>query len=85
MGEDLSLEERNSVRTPMQWSVERNGGFSPARKQCLRRPVISKGKFGFRRVNVQTLRRQPGSLLNSLERMIRTRKEFPEFGTNVFC
>lgn len=84
MGEDLSLEERNSVRTPMQWSAERNGGFSPARKRGLRRPVIGNGKFGFRQVNVQTLRRQPGSLLNSLERMIRTRKEYPEFGTGSY-
>ena len=84
MGEDLSLEERNSVRTPMQWSGERNAGFSAASKERLRRPVINKGKFGFRKVNVQTLRRQPGSLLNCLERMIRTRKEFPEFGTGTY-
>lgn len=84
MGEDLSLEERNSVRTPMQWSAERNGGFSAAPKPRLRRPVISKGKFSLHKVNVQTLRREPGSLLNCLERMIRTRKEFPEFGTGTY-
>jgi maltose alpha-D-glucosyltransferase / alpha-amylase len=84
MGEDLSLEERNSVRTPMQWSGERNGGFSTAPKEHLRRPVISRGKFSFRKVNVQALRREPGSLLNRLERMIRTRKEFPEFGTGTY-
>ena len=84
MGEDLSLEERNSVRTPMQWSSERNGGFSTASKERLRRPVISKGPFSYRRVNVQKLRREPGSLLNRLERMIRTRKEFPEFGTGTY-
>ena len=84
MGEDLSLEERNSVRTPMQWSAERNGGFSRAPNECLRRPVINKGKFSVRKVNVQMLRRQPGSLLNRLERMIRTRKEFPEFGTGTY-
>ncbi|MBV8143287.1 MAG: alpha-amylase family protein [Verrucomicrobia bacterium] len=84
MGEDLSLEERNSVRTPMQWSAERNGGFSKAPKELLRRPVISKGKFSYRNVNVQKLRRQPESLLNRLELMIRTRKEFPEFGTGAY-
>jgi maltose alpha-D-glucosyltransferase / alpha-amylase len=84
MGEDLSLEERNSVRTPMQWSGERNGGFSTAPKERLRRPVISRGKFSYRKVNVQALRREPGSLLNRLERMIRTRKEFPEFGTGTY-
>ena len=84
MGDDLSLEERNSVRTPMQWSTEPNGGFSNAPKERLRRPVISKGKFGFPKVNIQTSRREPGSLLNCLERMIRTRKEFPEFGTGTY-
>jgi maltose alpha-D-glucosyltransferase / alpha-amylase len=68
----------------MQWSGERNGGFSTSPKECFRRPVISKGIFGYRRVNVQTLRRQPESLLNCLERMIRTRKEFPEFATGTF-
>jgi maltose alpha-D-glucosyltransferase / alpha-amylase len=84
MGEDLSLEERNSVRTPMQWSDERNGGFSTAPKEQLRRPLVSKGKFGYRQVNVQALRREPQSLLNRLERMIRTRKEYPEFGTGSY-
>jgi maltose alpha-D-glucosyltransferase/alpha-amylase len=84
MGEDLSLEERNSVRTPMQWTSERNGGFSTAPKEGLRRPVISKGPFSYHRVNVQKSRREPGSLLNRLERMIRTRKEFPEFGTGTY-
>jgi maltose alpha-D-glucosyltransferase/alpha-amylase len=84
MGEDLSLEERNSVRTPMQWSDERNGGFSTAPKEQLRRPVVSKGKFSYRHVNVQALRREPQSLLNCLERMIRTRKEYPEFGTGSY-
>ena len=84
MGEDLSLEERNSVRTAMQWSGERNGGFSTAPKEHLRRPVISKGNFGYRKVNVQALRRDPRSLLNCLERMIRTRKEFPEFATGAY-
>ena len=59
MGDDLSLEERNSVRTPMQWSAERNGGFSTAAKECLRRAVISKGKFSFRQVNIETSRREP--------------------------
>jgi glycosidase len=84
MGEDLSLEERNSVRTPMQWTSERNGGFSTASKERLRRPVISKGPFRYHRVNVQKSRREPGSLLNRLERMIRTRKEFPESGTGTY-
>ncbi|WP_116813567.1 alpha-amylase family protein [Steroidobacter cummioxidans] len=78
MGEDLSLKERGAVRTPMQWSGERNGGFSTARK--LVNPVISKGPFGYQTVNVDAQRRDPGSLLNWMIRMIRVRKECPEIG-----
>ena len=78
MGEDLRLNERNSVRTPMQWSDEPQAGFSSARKTTL--PVISKGPWGYRRVNVESQRRDPNSLLNWMERMIRLRKECPEFG-----
>ncbi len=80
MGEDLSLEGRMSVRTPMQWSDEENGGFSTAPASQLVRPVISEGKYGYERVNVSDQRRDPSSLLNWMERLIRTRKECPEFG-----
>jgi maltose alpha-D-glucosyltransferase/alpha-amylase len=78
MGEDLSLKERDAVRTPMQWSSERNGGFSTARKTVY--PVISKGPYGYQTVNVDAQRRDPGSLLNWMIRMIRMRKECPEIG-----
>jgi maltose alpha-D-glucosyltransferase/alpha-amylase len=82
MGDDLSLPERNCARTPMQWSTEPNAGFSRARK--LRLPVISKGAYGYERVNAAEQRRDPGSLLNWTERMIRMRKEVPEFGWGDF-
>ena len=78
MGEDLTLKERSAVRTPMQWSRDRNGGFSTARK--LVHPVISKGPFGFQTVNVDAQRRAPDSLLNWMIKMIRVRKECPEIG-----
>jgi maltose alpha-D-glucosyltransferase/alpha-amylase len=78
MGEDLTLKERDAVRTPMQWSSERNGGFSTARK--LVHPVISKGPYGYQNVNVDAQRREPGSLLNWMIKMIRVRKECPEIG-----
>jgi maltose alpha-D-glucosyltransferase/alpha-amylase len=78
MGEDLTLEERAAVRTPMQWSNERNAGFSTARR--LRNPVISKGPYGYQTVNVDAQRRDPGSLLNWMIKMIRVRKECPEIG-----
>jgi maltose alpha-D-glucosyltransferase/alpha-amylase len=80
MGDDLSLPERNAIRTPMQWSSERNGGFSRAPRNKLVRPVISDGDFGWEKVNVQAQQRDPNSLLNLVIRMIRTRKEHPELG-----
>jgi maltose alpha-D-glucosyltransferase/alpha-amylase len=80
MGDDLSLEERNSIRTPMQWSEADNAGFSTAPRKKLFRPVISDGPFGYQRVNVAAQRRDPNSLLNFIERCIRMRKECPEFG-----
>ena len=84
MGDDLSLKERNSIRTPMQWSAELNGGFSSAPASKLFRRVISGGKFGFERVNVAAQRRDPNSLLNFIERCIRMRKECPEFGRGTW-
>src|SRR5205823_2938193 len=78
MGDNLSLPERNSVRTPMQWSDDAQGGFSVATKTIL--PVISKGPWNYERVNVEAQRRDLNSLLNWTERMVRLRKECPEFG-----
>lgn len=78
MGEDLSLEERNSVRTPMQWSAEKNAGFSTADQ--LVHPVIDKGPFSFDMLNVETQRRSPQSLLNWMTALIRLRHECTEIG-----
>ena len=84
MGDDLSLPERNAVRTPMQWSPAENGGFSTAEPKRHRRPVVSGGGYGYQHVNVQAQRRDHESLLNAAERLIRTRKECPEFGRGVW-
>jgi maltose alpha-D-glucosyltransferase/alpha-amylase len=80
MGDDLSLEERAAVRTPMQWSGEANGGFSSAPTKQLVRPVISKGPFGYQQRNVAAQQRDPGSLLNRFEQLIRVRRQCPEIG-----
>jgi maltose alpha-D-glucosyltransferase / alpha-amylase len=80
MGDDLSLPERNAIRTPMQWSAERNGGFSTAPTKRLVRPVISRGEYGYQTVNVEAQQRDPDSLMNTVERMVRMRKEHPELG-----
>jgi maltose alpha-D-glucosyltransferase/alpha-amylase len=80
MGDDLSLPERTAIRTPMQWSAEPNAGFSSASPDRLERPVISDGEYGYQTVNVEAQQRDPDSLVNTVERMIRLRKEHPEFG-----
>jgi maltose alpha-D-glucosyltransferase/alpha-amylase len=81
MGDDLSLEGRDAIRTPMQWSLLPNGGFSTAKADQLVRPVIADGEYGYRHVNVTTQRHDPGSLLSWFERMIRTLREAPEVGS----
>jgi maltose alpha-D-glucosyltransferase/alpha-amylase len=78
MGDDLRLRERAAIRTPMQWSAERNAGFSVA--DSLVRPVIARGVYGYDVVNVEQQRRDPDSLLQWLARMIRLRKQCPEIG-----
>ena len=79
MGENLAVPGRLSVRTPMQWADERNAGFSVAAPSRLTRPVVE-GRFGPMAVNVSTQRRDPESQLNWMERLIRRRRESPEFG-----
>jgi maltose alpha-D-glucosyltransferase / alpha-amylase len=78
MGDDLSLAERNSVRTPMQWSREPQAGFSTARQTV--QPVINQGLYGYELINVESQRRDPSSLLSWTAQMIRLRKECPEIG-----
>ncbi len=80
MGEDLSLEGRNSVRTVMQWSDAPNGGFSTASSDVLTRPAIKEGEYGYQRVNVADQQRDRNSLINWMEHIIRIRKQCPEFG-----
>jgi maltose alpha-D-glucosyltransferase/alpha-amylase len=82
MGDDLSLPERTCARTPMQWSTEPHGGFTKSDKPVT--PVISGGPFGFEHVNAAQQRREPDSLLNWTERLIRMRKEVPEIGWGDF-
>src|SRR3954470_1188288 len=79
LGEDLGLEGRMAVRVPMQWSGQENGGFSTACEKDLVRPLVD-GDFGPANVNVAEQRRDPQSLLNWMERLIRRRRETPEIG-----
>jgi maltose alpha-D-glucosyltransferase / alpha-amylase len=82
MGDNLKLPERNCARTPMQWSIEPNAGFTKSDKPVL--PVIDAGPYGFEHINVAAQRRDPDSLLNWMERIIRMRKEVPEIGWGDF-
>jgi glycosidase len=77
MAENLDIDGRLSVRSPMQWTDEKNGGFSSAPPSRLRRPVVE-GRFGPMAVNAAAQRRDPDSLLTWMERVIRRRRETPE-------
>ncbi len=78
MGDDLTLPEREAVRTPMQWSNEPQAGFSVAPNTI--HPVINEGVYRYERVNIEAQRRDPNSLLTWTTHMIRLRQECPEIG-----
>lgn len=80
MGEDLSLSERDAVRTTMQWSDGKHGGFSDAPADELVRPAIASGPFGYEEVNVESQKKDPDSLLRWMARAIRVRRETKAFG-----
>jgi maltose alpha-D-glucosyltransferase/alpha-amylase len=79
MGDNIFLGDRNGVRTPMQWSPDRNGGFSRADYNQLYAPVIADPVYGFMTVNVEAQQRNEYSLLHWMRRMIQTRRRFPAF------
>jgi len=83
MGEDLDAEGRLAVRTPMQWTSGRNGGFSPAEPRKLPGPVVS-GGFAPEYVNVADQRNDPDSLLSFMKLLIRRYRESPELGWGGF-
>lgn len=78
MAENLEIEGRMSVRAPMQWSDAPNGGFSTAAPEDLRRPVVATRGWSARKINVEDQERDPASMLNWMERLIRRRRQTPE-------
>jgi maltose alpha-D-glucosyltransferase/alpha-amylase len=80
MGDNIYLGDRNGVRTPMQWSGDRNAGFSRADWARLYSPVIMDPVYGYTAVNVEAQNRTPTSLLNWMKRMIAVRKRYQAFG-----
>ncbi|MCE2563558.1 maltose alpha-D-glucosyltransferase [Komagataeibacter sp. FNDCF1] len=80
MGDNIQLGDRDGVRTPMQWSPDRNGGFSRADPERLVLPVIMDPLYGYEAVNAETQRRDPYSLLNWMRRMLAVRARSHAFG-----
>jgi len=80
MGDNVFIGDRNGVRTPMQWSPDRNAGFSRADPQRLYLPPIMDTIYGFESVNVEAQLRDPSSLLNWMRRMLTTRAQSHAFG-----
>jgi maltose alpha-D-glucosyltransferase/alpha-amylase len=80
MGDNIYLGDRNGVRTPMQWSPDRNAGFSKADPQRLYLPPIMDPIYGYEAVNVESQHRDPSSLLNWMKRLIAVRKAYQAFG-----
>jgi maltose alpha-D-glucosyltransferase/alpha-amylase len=80
MGDNIFLGDRNGVRTPMQWSGDRNAGFSRADPERVYAPVNQNPVYHYQYVNVETQLRTPTSLLNWVRRLIKIRKRYPIFG-----
>src|SRR3989339_661685 len=80
MGDNIYLGDRNGVRTPMQWTGDRNGGFSRADPARLYAPPIMAPVYGYQAINVEAQERSPFSLLNWMRRMIRVRRQHRTFG-----
>jgi maltose alpha-D-glucosyltransferase/alpha-amylase len=80
MGDNIHLGDRDGVRTPMQWSSDRNGGFSRADPARLVLPPIMDPLYGYQAVNVEAQSADPYSLLNGMRRMLAVRRRFSAFG-----
>jgi maltose alpha-D-glucosyltransferase/alpha-amylase len=80
MGDNIYLGDRNGVRTPMQWTGERNAGFSTADPERLYSPVISNAVYGSQAINVDSQKRSKHSLLRWMKSLIQLRNSFKAFG-----
>ncbi|MFF7709167.1 maltose alpha-D-glucosyltransferase [Pseudomonas sp. NPDC007930] len=83
MGDNIFLGDRDGVRTPMQWSIDRNGGFSRADPASLVLPPVQDSLYGFAAVNVEAQASDPHSLLNWTRRMLAVRQQSRAFGRGV--
>lgn len=84
MGDNVYVGDRNGVRTPMQWSSDRNAGFSRANPQRLYLPLVVDSEYHFAAINVEAQRANPNSLFYWMKRLLATRKRFQAFGRGSF-
>jgi maltose alpha-D-glucosyltransferase / alpha-amylase len=77
MGDNIYLNDRDGVRTPMQWSASENADFSEAPSEKLFAPIIDDDNFSYKKVNCETQENDPGSLLNKMRKLIEVRKQHP--------
>ena len=84
MGDNIYLGDRDGVRTPMQWSADRNGGFSHADFAQLYLPPLMDPVYGYQSVNVEAQRRSETSMLQWLRRFVAVRRRWPVFGLGSF-
>ncbi|MBA2574660.1 MAG: maltose alpha-D-glucosyltransferase [Nocardioidaceae bacterium] len=84
MGDNIWLGDRDGVRTPMQWTPDRNAGFSTATPGKLALPMVMDPVFGYQAVNVEAELENTSSLLHWMRRMISARKQHPAFGLGTF-
>jgi maltose alpha-D-glucosyltransferase/alpha-amylase len=84
MGDNIYLGDRDGVRTPMQWSPDRNAGFSRAEFARLHLPPLMDPVYGYQAVNVEAALLDPSSLLHWVRRMLEVRRQHPLFGAGTF-
>ncbi len=84
MGDNIYIGDRHGVRTPMQWSPDRNAGFSRANPQKLYQPVVLDSEYHYEAVNVEAQSANPNSLLSWTKRLLAMRKRFKAFGRGTF-
>jgi maltose alpha-D-glucosyltransferase/alpha-amylase len=84
MGDNIWLGDRDAVRTPMQWTPDRNGGFSSSDPQRLYLPPVMDPIYGYQSLNVEAQQRTPQSWLHWTRRMIEIRKQHPVFGLGAY-
>ncbi len=84
MGDNIYLGDRNGVRTPMQWSADRNAGFSRANPQKLYLPIIIDAEYHYESVNTEAHRNNTNSLWWTMKRLIAIRKKYHSFGQGSF-